>query len=576
MSFSFRDLAAVFERLEQTSSGNALRSLLAGLFKRVPNDEIDKVAHLTLGRIASGYADVNIGMAEKMVLKAVASAAQADELRVYQLYKKRGDIGLVAEELVGKRRKELTVNEVFETLHRIAAATGAGSQERKITLLAELLKNASAKEARYLARIVQGNLRLGVGDKTVLDALCITFTGSKQARKEVEYAYNIAPDVGRIAKTIATKGIAGIKRIGVTLGVPIQMMLCQRVKDLEEVPAKMGVPFAVEQKYDGERIQVHKRGNLVTLYSRRLENITAQFPDIAAAVRKSVKAKNCVIEGEAVPVDKRGNILPFQVLMRRRRKHGVEEYVKRIPVVLFVFEINYHEGRSLISEQYPKRYALLQKIIKPSTIIRLASRTICNNPECAEEFFNEIVQHGGEGIVIKSLRPDSRYQAGVRGWNWVKWKPEYVKGLRDTFDLVIIGAYRGKGRRAGTYGALLCASYNDAADRFETFCKLGSGFSDKDLEELPRRFKKHAVQHKPARFEVTKFMTPDVWFTPAIVVEVAGAEITQSPNHTAGLEKGQGLALRFPRFLRYRPEKAPEQATTVKEIRELFTRRIRH
>ena len=573
---SFRDLATVFEQLEQTSSGTALRTILAGLFKRVPKTEIGNVAYLTLGRIASEYADVNIGMAEKMVLKAVAVAANKDATAVLQRYKKRGDIGLVAEELVGKRQKELTVKEVFETLHKIAAATGAGSQERKIRLLAELLKNASAKEARYLARIVQGNPRLGVGDKTVLDALCITFTGSKDAKKEVEHAYNIAPDVGVIATTIATKGIAGIKKIGVELGVPIQMMLCQRVKDLDEVPEKMGVPFAVEQKYDGERIQAHKQGTTVTLYSRRLENITAQFPDIVKAIRTNVKATDCVIEGEAVPVDKKGNILPFQVLMQRRRKHGVEEYIKRIPVVLFVFEIDYHKGASLIREPYPKRYALLQKIIKPGMIIRLASRTVCKDPECAEEFFNDIVQRGGEGIVIKSLRPDSSYQAGVRGWNWVKWKPEYVKGLRDTFDLIVVGAYPGRGRRAGTYGALLCAAYNDTSDRFETFCKLGSGFSDKDLEALPRRLKKYAVLHKPARLEVTKFMTPDVWFTPAIVVEVTGAEITQSPNHTAGREQGQGLALRFPRFLRYRPEKAPEQATTVKEVRALAKKRAKH
>jgi DNA ligase-1 len=566
MALLFRDLTAAYEQLEKTSSGNALRAILADLFKRTPKDEIDKVAYLTLGQIASEYADVNIGMAEKMVLKAVAVAAQKDESTVVQLYKKRGDIGIVAEELVGRKRKDLAVKEVFDTLHKIAAATGTGSQERKISLLAELLKNASAREARYLARIVQGNLRLGVGDKTVLDALCITFTGSKAAKKEVEYAYNICPDVGIIARTIATKGLAGIRRIGVELGVPIQMMLCQRVKDLNAVPGKMGIPFAVEEKYDGERIQVHKRGTLVTLYSRRLENITAQFPDIVEAVKKNVKAKDCVIEGEAMPVDKEGNLLPFQVLMQRRRKYEIGEYVKKIPVCLFVFEILYHEGESLIREPYAKRYALLQKIIKESDRIKFALRSICKDPDCAEEFFNTTVQRGGEGIVIKSLRPDSDYQAGVRGWNWVKWKPEYVKGLRDTFDLVVVGAYRGRGRRAGTYGAVLCAAYNNTADRFETFCKLGSGFSDKDLAELPGRFRKFETKQKPARLEVSKLMIPDVWFTPAVVVEVTGAEITRSPNHTCGLEKGQGLALRFPRFLRYRPEKKPEQATTVNEI----------
>jgi DNA ligase-1 len=564
----FSDLAAAYEQLERISSGNVMRDLLARLFRRTPKDELDEVAYLTLGRIAGEYADVNLGMAGKMVLKAVAEAAGADEAEVNALAKKRGDIGIVAEELVGRKRKELTVREVFETLHKIAAASGAGSQERKISLLATLLRNASALEARYLARIVQGNLRLGVGDKTVLDALLLTFTGTKSAKKEIEHAYNISPDVGVIARTIAARGIAGIRRIGVTLGVPIQMMLCQRVKNLNEVPRKMGVPFVVEQKYDGERIQAHISGKEVTLYSRRLENITAQFPDIVTALRKSVRAANCVIEGEAVPIDSRGNILPFQTLMSRRRKHGVEEYVRKIPVVLFVFEALYHNGKSLIREPYAKRHSALKKIIKPSSAIQFAAQITCKEPDCAEDFFNDIVQKGGEGIVIKSTRQDSEYQAGVRGWNWVKWKPEYVKGLRDTFDLVVVGAYRGRGRRAGVYGALLCAAYNETADRFETFCKLGTGFSDKNLEELPKKLRKYEAGKKPARVEISKLMTPDVFFTPGLVVEVSGAEITKSPNHTAA----GGLALRFPRFLRYRPEKKPEQATTTKEITRMAKR----
>jgi DNA ligase-1 len=564
----FSELAAVYEQLEKTGSGNALRAILAGLFKRVSKGEIRKVAYLTLGRIANDFTGINLGMAAKMVLKAVAAAAHKDEGEVRRLYKQRGDIGIVAEELVGRRRKELSVSEVFFVLHKIASASGAGSQERKITLLADLFRNASAQEARYLARIVQGNLRLGVGDKAVLDALCITFTGSKAARKEVEHAYNISPDAGLIAQTIAAKGLAGIRKIGVMPGVPIQMMLCQRVKDLDELPGKMGVPFAVEEKYDGERIQAHKRGNIITLYSRRLENITAQFPDIVAAIRRGVKARDCVLEGEAMPVDRQGNMLPFQVLMSRRRKHDIAEYVRKIPVCLFVFELLFLNGKSLIRESYPKRYALLQNNIRQSPALKPALRKICKTPGEAEEFFNAAVQRGGEGIVVKSLREHSAYQAGVRGWNWVKWKPEYVKGLRDTFDLVVVGAYRGRGRRAGAYGALLCAAYNDKADRFETFCKLGTGFSDKDLAELPKKFRRFETKSKPAHVEVSRLMVPDVWFAPGLVVEVSGAEITKSPNHTCGT----GLALRFPRFLRHRPEKKPEQATTTKEILKIAGR----
>ncbi len=559
----FSELSKTFEQLEKTSSGNEIRKILAELFKQSSKDEIDKISYLILGQISSQYADLNMGMAAKMVLKSVAVAAGEDETKVVQLYKLKGDTGLVAEQLVGRKRKELSVKEVFEGLHKIAKSSGSGSQEQKIKLLSGLLKNASALEARYLARIVQGNLRLGVGDKAVLDALSIRFTGTKEAKKELEKSYNICPDVGLIARTIATKGISGIRKIGIVLGVPIQSMLCQRVKTLSEVKAKLGYPVVVEEKYDGERVQVHKNGNKITLYSRRLENITLQFPDMVAAVKKSVKANKCVLDSEVMSIDAKGNLLKFQTLMQRRRKYDIEKYIKKIPVALFIFDILSLNGKSLIQEQYQKRYSILQKTIKQTKDIKLAMHKLCSNGDCIEEVFQHTIEHGGEGVVIKDLK--GPYQAGVRGWHWVKWKPEYVKGLRDTFDLVVIGAYHGRGKRAGTYGALLCAVYNEKNDNYETFCKLGTGLTDKTLAELPKKLKKYEISKKPARVIVTKPMTPDVWFSPGMVVEVAGAEITKSPNHSSG------VALRFPRFLRYR-EKKPSQATTTKEIKRISSK----
>jgi len=549
----FLELARLYEKLEKTSSYNTMRDILSGFFKKTPKDELERAAYLTLGQIASQYADVNLGMAGKMVIKSIALAGKQKEEKILQQAKKLGDVGKVAEMYAG--RGSLTVKTVFEILHRIAETSGAGSQEKKTSLLAKLLSQASPIEARYLARIVLGDLRLGVGDKTVLDALAIAYTGGKEARKELEHAYHVCPDVGEIARTIAHKGMKGIKKIGVKLGVPIQSMLCQRIKDIEEVEKKMGYPVVVEEKYDGERIQVHKEGNKIKLYSRRLEDITLQFPDVVKAIKKAVKAKNCIIDSEVMPVDKKGNLLPFQILMRRRRKYDVEEYVKKIPVALFAFDLLFANGKSLIRESYKKRYALLQKYVKETGKINHALRKICNDADCIEDLFNRTVERGGEGVVIKNL--GGPYEAGVRGWNWIKWKPEYVKGLRDTFDLVVVGAYFGRGRRAGTYGALLCAVYDNKKDRFETFCKLGSGFTDKELAGLLKKFRK--IAHKPARLEISKTMTPDVWFDPRIVVEVTGAEITKSPNHTSG------YAFRFPRFLRWR-EKTPEEATTKKEI----------
>ncbi len=543
----FLELAHLYEKLENTSSYIAMKEILSKFFKKVSKQELEQVAYLSLGQIASQYADINLGMADKMVVRAIA--AEGKEEIVLEQYKKIGDIGKTAEQYPG--RGALTIKTVFETLHKIALAEGTGSQDKKIKLLAGLLSQASKPEARYLARIVAGDLRLGVGDKTILDAMAIAYA-HKEARTELEHAYNICPDIGIIARTLAHKGMTGIKKIGVKVGVPIQSMLCQRVKAIEEIKQKIGYPVVVEEKYDGERVQVHKKGSKIKLYSRRLEDITLQFPDIVDAVKKAVKT-DCVLDSEVMPIDAKGNLLPFQILMQRRRKYHVEEYARKVPVALFVFDILYAKNKSLIREKYEKRYSILRKILRQTDKIKLALQKMCKDSDCIEDLFNKTVEHGGEGIIIKNLH--GQYQAGTRGWNWVKWKPEYVKGLRDTFDLVVVGAFHGKGRRAGTYGALLCAVYDEKKDRFLTFCKLGSGFNDKELFMLPKKFRK--IEHKPARLETA--IQADVWLNPTTVAEVTGAEITKSPNHTAG------YALRFPRFLKWR-EKKPEQATTFKEI----------
>lgn len=566
---NFSELADLYSQLEKISSTNAMRSLFAKFFKKVPKNDIDKVAYLSLGQIASEHEAIVIGMADKMVLKSIAKASGRKEDDVRKLFKTKGDVGLVAEATVGKRTKKLTIDKAFHTLHDIARASGAGSQEKKISLFAQLLKDASPLEARYLARIVTGSLRLGAGEKIVLDGLLIAFTGSTKAKKEIDYACSICPDVGIIGKTLAQRGIKAVKKIGVELGRPIQSMLCHRVKSLAEVEKKIGYPVAVEEKYDGERIQVHKDGKKVNLFSRRLENISSQFPDIIEAVKKAVKAKRCILDCEAMPIDEKGNFLPFQSLMQRRRKYEVEKYIKKIPVVLFVFDILALGGKSLIREKYQKRYALLQKNLRQTNKVKLALHKICRDASCIEDLFKITVKHGGEGLVIKNL--NGVYEAGVRGWNWVKWKPEYVKGLRDTFDLVVIGGFKGRGKRAGTYGALLCASYNKG--EFETFCKLGSGFTDKELSGLVKKFRKYEVSKKPARVKANKFMEPDVWFSPHIVVEVIGAEITRSPHHTCAIDKGKGLALRFPRFSRWRDDKRPSQATTSKEILQMVKKK---
>lgn len=548
----FLSLANVMSELEAVSSGNRMREILSGFLKGAGSD-IDVVCYLLLGSIVSKYDEVNIGMADKMVIRAISSVLGRE---VTSDYKKLGDVGLVAEEIVNKG--SLSVRDVFNGLWKMAKSSGTGSQEAKISVLVQLLKKCSGLEARYLCRLVLGNLRLGVAEMTLLDSLSIAFTGSKKAKKTLESAYNTCPDIGIIAKTFVSKGVSGISRMGVLVGRPVQMMLAQRAKIISDV-AHGGFPVAVEDKYDGERMQVHKDGSRIVIFSRRLENITRQFPDVVDAVRKNIKANKCIIEGECVPIARDGSVLAFQVLMQRKRKHAIAEYIKKVPVRLFLFDCLFYNG-SILHRNYLFRYGLLGKMLKPNNVVVASRRSICSDLECVESFFNRAIGEGFEGVMVKS--PNGGYSAGSRGWLWVKWKPEYNENLRDTFDLVVVGAFYGRGRRAGTYGALLCALYNEKEDRFETFCKLGSGFNDAELKMLPRRFAK--VPHRNVRVLASDAMRPDVWFNPEIVVEVSGAQITRSPVHTAGLKDGVGLALRFPKFLRYR-EKAPEQATTVGE-----------
>src|SRR3989338_8405464 len=280
-------------------------------------------------------------------------------------------------------------------------------------------------------------------------------------------------------------------------------------------------------------------------------------------LEQNINAKEFVIEGEIIAIDKEGNHLPFQILMQRRRKYDVEHYAQDIPVQLKVFEVLYLNGKSFLSEPYVQRTKQLAAIIHKSKHITLAEQIVTDDLTTLNDFFQKMLKEGYEGVIVKSHIGE--YQAGTRGWNWIKWKKDYVHDMTDTLDLVIVGAYHGKGKRSGVYGALLCAAYNEKEDVFETVCKLGTGLTDEVLAELPVKLLKYKLEHRPARLRVKKEMEPDVWFEPKIVVEVLGAEITKSPFHTCG----SGLALRFPRFIQFRENKKAEQATTSKEVEKM-------
>jgi DNA ligase-1 len=485
-----------------------------------------------------------------------------------------GDLGLAAErrlaELGGSRPATLEVGVVFEGLHQVAQAQGEGSQGRKLAGLVGLLTQATPLEARYLLRTVTGTLRLGIGTATILDALAEVYAGGRKARPVLERAYNICSDLSLVAATLAAGGLAEVERMEVRAGNPVRPMLAQRMSSTAEILAKLGGTCAAEYKYDGIRVQAHRTSDgLLELYTRRLDRVSTQFPEVVELLDQSLGPREAILEGEVVAFDPAsGELRPFQDVMFRRRKYGITEAVSDYPVSLFCFELLYADGEDLTRLPYLERRARLAQAITPSARLRLATAEQVGDEAALEAVFEQAVAEGCEGVICKSVDPTAGYQAGARGWNWIKLKRDYRSELSDTLDLVVVGGLAGRGRRAGMYGALLLAVYDPAADRFQTICKCGTGFSDAELAGLPARLAPLARAQRPAR--VDSRWAADVWFEPTLVVEVLAAELTLSPHHTAGwgkLKEDAGLALRFPRFTgRWRDDKAPTDATTVEEV----------
>lgn len=569
----FRKLANTMEKLEETDSQTEMVAILADLFEKSNKENIDAICYLLLGDFGPGYKDTELGIGEAMIQKAIAQAGDLNKEKVEEKTKELGDLGKVAQKLIQSGKSELTVNRVRDSLEEISQLSGEGSQEEKIKSLTNLFLNNSSTGRKYIGRIAQGKMRLGIGEMTILDGLAKAFFGSKEKRKELEHAYNVCSDLGHVATILSTSGLAGVKRIRVALNRPLHPMLAQRVSRLSEIKKKIGSEkISVEEKYDGSRTQVHKNGSNIKLFSRRLNDVSHEFPEIIEDVQKHVSAEKVILDGEAVAYDfEKGTYVPFQKLMQRRRKYDVGEYAKKIPVKYMVFDLLYLEGSSFLKKSYPKRRRKLEEIVSSRKRIAPSGRIVTSKPDKIEDFFEKSLEKNLEGVVCKAYDENSYYEAGARGWQWIKWKKGYTAELSDTLDLVVVGSYAGKGSRAGTYGSLLCAAYNHEEDIFETVSKLGAGFTDIELKSLPDKFKDYESSKKPARVKSTKDIEPDQWFTPKTVVEVRGSELTQSPVHTCGMRTlEKGLALRFPRFQRWRPEKAPDQATTTQEIIEIY------
>lgn len=564
----FQKLVEYFEHLDATTKRLEMFDILSELFRESPAGEIDRIIYLSQGQLLPPFRGIEMGMSEKLLIRAISEATSTPTKTVEETFSRTGDLGATAEKLITHRGANLGVENVYNELMDIAITSGAGSVEKKIGFLSNLLKGSSSKEAKYIARFVLGRLRLGIGDPTVLEALALA-AGDRALRPDLERAYNLCSDLGLVAKTLMQKGINGVRKFRIHAGYPVRMALCERLPSSEEIIARLG-RTAVEAKYDGFRCQVHKDGKKIEIFSRNLERTTSMFPDIIKAARDCITPKKAIFEGEALAFNEAtGELFPFQITIQRKRKHGIEESAKEYPLKFFAFELLYMDGIDYTEKPYLERREKLESVIKRNNVIEPSEMFITSDPKEIFKYFEAAIERGLEGVVAKRL--DATYAAGARNFNWIKLKRSYRGELADSVDLCIVGYFRGKGSRARLgVGAVLGTVYEPETDTFRTVSKVGSGFSEEELAELRDTLDKIRLPHKHPRVE--SVIEADVWVEPHYVITVTADEITRSPSHTAGIDSdGIGYALRFPRavgFLRH--DKKPEDANTVKEVIEMF------
>ena len=575
MEFSI--LANSFHKMESTTKRLELTQHLVELFEKTPNNVISKITYLLQGKLRPDFEGIEIGVAEKLAMKSISKSSGIPIKKIEDKYRKIGDLGHAASVILEQKTQttflveDITVERVYETLFKIAKLEGARSQDMKMKYISSLLNDANPLEASYILKILLGTLRLGVAENTVMDALAIAFTGDKTNRKILEQAYNVSSDLGKVSEVIAKNGLKGIEDFAIILFNPIRPMLADRVKSEEDAVEKLGNKFAAEYKLDGERVQIHIQDEKTVLFSRSLENISNYYPDIIEKMPKAIQADNVILEAEAVAINENtGEFLPFQELMHRRRKYKIEKAVEQYPITVNCFDILFCNDKSCLELSYKERRNKLEKIVKEDNFAKHIPMTIVENEEQIEDFLENSINAGSEGLMLKML--DKPYQAGARGNYWLKLKREYQNELGDSLDLVVIGGFFGKGRRTGSYGTLLLATYDEDDDMFTSICKVGTGFSDEDLDQLYQMLNPKVTIKKNPR--INSEMEADVWFEPELVIEVVASEITLSPIHKAAqdkIRKGSGLALRFPKFTgKIRMEKDSENASTNEEVITLY------
>jgi len=577
MEFSI--ISELFEMMEKTTKRIELTNILVELLKKTPKKIIPNIVYLLQGIIRPNFEGVELGIAEKLAIRAISKSAGLPIKKIEDDYRECGDLGLTASNILKIKTQttftaeKMTVERVYETLFKIAKLEGKGSQDLKMKYISSLLNDATPLEAKFLLKILLGTLRLGIAENTVMDALAIAFTGKKENRVQIENAYNVSSDLGKVSLIVATDGIDEIKKFKISLFSPIRPMLADRVQSEKDVIKKMPEQFVAEYKLDGERVQIHKQSDKIVLFSRRLENITQYYPDIVERIGKTLNVNEGVFEAEIVPINENtGEFLPFQELMHRRRKYKLDKAVSQYPITVNFFDVLYYDKKDCLNLECSERRKILEQIVREDNFSKLVPMLIVKNENEVEDFLENSINAGCEGLKLKD--PSAPYRAGMRGSNWLKLKREYRNELGDSLDLIVIGAYFGRGRRTGLYGTLLLATYNPEKDNLPSICKVGTGFTDESLDQLYQILSNKVTLKKNPR--IISEMEADIWFEPELVLEIVASEITLSPIHKTGLDlirKSSGFALRFPKFTgKIRYEKAVEDASTGEEVFALYKR----
>ncbi|MBI4163552.1 MAG: ATP-dependent DNA ligase [Candidatus Aenigmarchaeota archaeon] len=554
----YSKLVSVYELLEKTAARLQKIDQIAELLKDAETEILPKVSLLIQGRVFPSWDERVIGVAKKLVVKVIEQTTGFSEQDIVTKYNKIGDLGLVVEELVSKKRqrtflqKQLTVDHVFDNLQKVASIEGEGSVERKVSLISELLTNAKPNEAKYIVRTVLEELRVGVAEGVLRDSIGKAFAVSPV---DVENAWFILPDYGEIAKIAKAKGEKGLKNVEIELGTPINVLLAEKAPSLEDA-LQTFENVALEFKFDGARCLIHKKGNKIWLFTRRLEDVTHAFPDIVELVKKNVKADNCILDSEAVGLDpKTSKPVPFQFLSTRiKRKYDIEKAVEQIPVKVNLFDIVYLDGKSLFEIPLKDRYLLLKKAIKTTENFRLADHLETKDLKEAEKFYKKSLNEGNEGLIVKNL--DAKYQPGRHVGYWLKIKP-----TMENLDLVIVGGVHGTGKRTGWIGSLILGCRDEKTGEFLECGMLGTGIKEKKEQESDLTLDELTKMLKPL---ITSEKGNEVKVEPKIVIEVAYEEIQKSPTYSSG------YALRFPRFIRLREDKGSKQADNTKRLETLF------